>query len=243
MVNKSIEANILSKSYDPNTILESRKMKFIISTSSKDRGKEVINMDNWNFENYKNNPIVGYQHAVHGSYFSDPNPDMVIGKSDVNIDVFQGKKVLVADATFEPADINPIADKILKKLVFGSLNAASVGILPSGTGKTDKGVYYYDGQELLEWSVVNIPMNQDAVKLSIDRANDAFKLVSFLLPEVELETLKKMKVQDILDMIERKDSGQELGQLEMELSFGPDANVDSYISRLKQIQLNKKANG
>ena len=98
-MNKNFQADIISKSFDPNTIMENRKMKFIISTSSKDRGKEVINMDNWNFENYKKNPIVGYQHAIHGSYFSDPNPDMVIGKSDVNIDQFNGKYGIHAQKT------------------------------------------------------------------------------------------------------------------------------------------------
>ena len=241
MIKKDIQANILSKSFDPNTVLENRKMKFIISTGAKDRGKEVINMDNWSFENYKANPIVGYQHAVHGSYFTDPNPDMVIGKSEVNVDSFQGKKVIVAEAEFEPADINPIADKILKKLVFGSLNAASVGILPTGTGKTDKGVFYYDGQELLEWSVVNIPMNQEAIKLSIDRANDAINAVSMMLPDVAFSDLKKMSIQQILDLIEGKDLNADIEAIEEDLSIGPDPNADKYINRLNQIK--NKTNG
>ena len=241
MIKKDIQANILSKSFDPNTVLENRKMKFIISTGAKDRGKEVINMDNWSFENYKANPIVGYQHAVHGSYFTDPNPDMVIGKSEVNVDSFNGKKVIVAEAEFEPADINPIADKILKKLVFGSLNAASVGILPTGTGKTDKGVFYYDGQELLEWSVVNIPMNQEAIKLSIDRANDAINAVSMMLPDVAFSDLKKMSIQQILDLIEGKDLNADVEAIEEDLSIGPDPNADKYINRLNQIK--NKTNG
>lgn len=236
MITKNIQADILLKSFDNNTVMDTRKMKFIISTGSTDRGKEVINMDNWNFDNYKKNPIVGYQHAVHGSLFSDPNPDMVIGKSEIGVDSFQGKKVIVAEATFEPADINPIADKILKKLVFGSLNAASVGILPTGSGKTDKGVYHYAGQELLEWSVVNVPMNQDAVKLSIDRANEAIKMVSILLPEIDFEELKSMKIQDILDQIENKDKNIDVESIEKNLSVGPDPNLDNYVNRLNKIK-------
>lgn len=239
MITKQFEASILSKSFDQNTVLESRKMKFIISTGAKDRGKEIINMDNWSFENYKMNPIVGYQHAVHGSYYSDPNPDMIIGKSVVNTDTFSGKKVIVAEAEFEPADINPIADKILKKLVFGSLNAASVGILPVGNGKTEKGVYYYDGQELLEWSVVNIPMNQEAVKLSIDRANDAIRQVSRMLPDIDINDLKKMKIQEILDLIEGKEIGENLAQIEETLT-APDPQSEVINSRLNQIKSNRK---
>lgn len=239
MIKKDIQANILSKSFDPNTVLESRKMKFIISTGAKDRGKEVINMDNWSFDNYKSNPIVGYQHAVHGSYFTDPNPDMVIGKSEVNVDSFNGKKVIVAQAEFEPAEINPIADKILKKLVFGSLNAASVGILPTGNGKTEKGVYYYEGQELLEWSVVNIPMNQEAIRLSVDRANDAIKVLSMMLPDISFDDLKKMSIREILDNLEGKNVNLE--EVEKDLSVGPDPNVDKYMNRLNQIK--NKTNG
>lgn len=239
MIKKDIQANILSKSFDPNTVLESRKMKFIISTGAKDRGKEVINMDNWSFDNYKSNPIVGYQHAVHGSYFTDPNPDMVIGKSNVNVDSFNGKKVIVAEAEFEPADINPIADKILKKLVFGSLNAASVGILPTGNGKTEKGIYYYEGQELLEWSVVNIPMNQEAIRLSVDRANDAIKVLSMMLPDISFDDLKKMSIREILDNLEGKNVNLE--EVEKDLSVGPDPNVDKYMNRLNQIK--NKTNG
>lgn len=239
MIKKDIQANILSKSFDPNTVLESRKMKFIISTGAKDRGKEVINMDNWSFDNYKSNPIVGYQHAVHGSYFTDPNPDMVIGKSEVNVDSFNGKKVIVAQAEFEPAEINPIADKILKKLVFGSLNAASVGILPTGNGKTEKGIYYYEGQELLEWSVVNIPMNQEAIRLSVDRANDAIKVLSMMLPDISFDDLKKMSIREILDNLEGKNVNLE--EVEKDLSVGPDPNVDKYMNRLNQIK--NKTNG
>jgi hypothetical protein len=240
MIKKDIQVSILSKSFDPNTVLESRKMKFIISTGAKDRGKEVINMDNWSFDNYKANPIVGYQHAVHGSYFTDPNPDMVIGKSDVNVDSFNGKKVIVAEAEFEPADINPIADKILKKLVFGSLNAASVGILPTGNGKSEKGVYYYEGQELLEWSVVNIPMNQEAIKLSIDRANDAIRAVSMMLPDVAFSDLKRMSVQQILDAIEGVREDADVEKLEKDLTIGPDPNVDIYVNRLNQFKTKNK---
>lgn len=233
---KNIQANIISKSFDPNTVLETRKMKFIISTGSKDRGREVINMDAWSFDNYKSNPIVGYQHAIHGNTFSDPNPDMVIGKSEVAVDLFSNKKVIVAEAEFEPADINPIADKILKKLVFGSLNAASVGILPVGNGRHEKGIYYYDGQELLEWSVVNIPMNQDAVKLSIDKALDAVRFVSDFLPEVNDTELKKMTVQQILDLIEGK--GKSVTD-ELVDSLA-DEKADFYLNRLNQIKTNRK---
>ena len=70
-----------------------------------------------------------------------------------------------------PKDLNEKADKIFRKVKFGSLKAVSVGFAPTGRGHLgdetrgeDPDVYYYDGQELLEVSVVNIPSNKNAVK-------------------------------------------------------------------------------
>ena len=83
----------------------------------------------------------------------------------------KGKKLMV-DVEFEPADINPLADKIYKKLQFGSLNAVSVGFMATdgewGEGEEslsgENPTYYYKSQELLEVSVVNIPANKNALK-------------------------------------------------------------------------------
>ena len=89
----------------------------------------------------------------------------------LNID---GDKLMV-DVDFEPAEINPLAEKVYQKLLFGSLKGVSVGFIPIGKGHWGEGVealtgenptYYYAGQELLEVSVVNIPANPNALKKS-----------------------------------------------------------------------------
>lgn len=232
MSTKYLDASIVEKSFDKKTVEETREMQFIISTSTKDRGGEVINMDNWKLEKYAANPIVGYQHEVYGgSLLSLPNPDYIIGKSATAIDSFQGKRVLVSKATFEPEKINPLAEKIFQKLLFGSLNAASVGILPIGEGKYKKEekTYYYDGQELLEWSVVNIPMNGEANRMS----------VKSVMTEQANELFKKIKVSDeirkqLLDAIEKEYGGREAEQAEEEISKA-DPDLDKYKERLKTI--------
>lgn len=234
---KHLSASIIEKVFDPKTVLETRKMRFIISTGTKDRGREVVNMDKWHFTQYKSNPVVGYQHAIYGGgLFTDPNPDFVIGKSSVDVSSYQGKKVLESEAEFEPKDINELADKILKKLAFGSLNAASVGILPIGEGsyKKEERTYYYDEQELLEWSVVNIPMNGEATRMSmkqvmVEQANDLFK---------------KIKVDDglrrtILEQIEKEYGSKEAEQLEMTFDTnktGADPDLDKYIERFNKLK-------
>ena len=83
----------------------------------------------------------------------------------------------MVDITFEPKEINELAEKVFQKIMFGSLNSVSVGFLPLGKGHWGEGdeapneareTYYYDGQELLEISVVNIPSNANATRKGED---------------------------------------------------------------------------
>lgn len=236
---KYLDASIVEKSFDAKTVEETREMQFIISTATKDRGGEVINMEGWQLERYKSNPVVGYQHEVYGGgLLGTPNPDYIIGKSVTNLDSFQGKRVLVSKATFEPEKINPLAEKIFQKLMFGSLNAASVGILPVGDGtyKKEEKTYYYAGQELLEWSVVNIPMNGEAMRMSMkslmtEQANDLFK-------KVKID--EKLK-QAILDQIEKEYGEQKAAGAEKELeTTGADPDFNKYKDVLEKVKNKSK---
>ena len=90
-------------------------------------------------------------------------------------EAFVENNQLIVRITFEPADLNEKADKIFRKLIFGSLHAVSVGFKPTAKGHMgdeergeDPNVYYYNGQELLEVSVVNIPSNPNALMRSIE---------------------------------------------------------------------------
>ena len=80
--------------------------------------------------------------------------------------------------------MNELADKVYKKLQFGTLKAVSVGFRPVGKGAWGKGeeaiggsreTYYYAGQELLEVSVVNIPANPNALKRGLDMTEEELK--------------------------------------------------------------------
>lgn len=233
---KYLDASIVEKNFDAKTVEETREMQFIISTATKDRGGEVINMDNWQLERYKSNPIVGYQHEVYGGgLLGSPNPDYIIGKSATNMDSFQGKRVLVSKATFEPEKINPLAEKIFQKLLFGSLNAASVGILPVGDGEYKKSeqTYYYAGQELLEWSVVNIPMNGEAMRMGMKS----------LMTEQAKDLFNKIKVDDklkqtILDQIENEYGNNKAGHIEneVETSQGPNPEFIKFTERFNNLK-------
>ncbi len=150
---------------------ESRTVEFVASDNSVDSYGTVIPVDKWDLTRYSGNGIVGYMHDVYGdSWTKSADPDDVIGKGEAWIE----DDKLVVRITFEPAELNEKADKIFRKLQFGSLHAVSVGFRATAKGHMgdeergeDPKVYYYAGQELLEVSVVNIPSNANALKRSI----------------------------------------------------------------------------
>lgn len=152
---------------------EGRKMTFVASDGTKDSAGTILNTKGWDLKRFNSNGIIGYQHKVYGSWSDSDNPDNIIGKGHAYV---EGDKLMV-DVEFEPEGMNELADKVYKKLVFGTLKAVSVGFRPLGKGSWGKGeealgqsneTYYYAGQELLEVSVVNIPANPNALKRSAD---------------------------------------------------------------------------
>lgn len=179
-----------------------RIVPFTISDSTRDRHGTILNMEGWNLDNYKRNPIVGYQHEVYGSWIGDTNPDSVIGTGNVYIK--DGE--LIGEVKFEPEKVNPLAEKIFQKVMIGTLRATSVGFIPIGKGTYGKDkegpgqeneTYYYAGQELLEFSIVNIPSNPKATKRKIF---DQFGHI--LLNYFKKEELEKMTVAELLNYAE-----------------------------------------
>lgn len=153
---------------------DERKVQFVISTNDKDRHNTRLNMDGWNLLNYNSNGIVGYNHSVYDS----TNPDLIIGKGRAWVEGEGADKKLIGEVEFETEDINPLADKIYKKVLNGTLKATSVGFTPveknGKYGEQRDGAFHYYGQELLEFSIVNIPSNPKAVKRSAEELEELF---------------------------------------------------------------------
>lgn len=191
---------------------ETRTVEFVISSNSKDRHGTVVNMDNWQLDNYNRNGIVGYQHNVYGGGICEaPDPNNVIGIGKA----WKENNQLIGQVKFEPKDINPLADIIFKKVLFGSLKATSVGFKPVGTGSYGEGeeakgrsneTYYFAGQELLEFSIVNIPSNPDAIKKSLEaQTENAIAFIQKTLNNrFDRNTIMEMRIADVIDLIDGK---------------------------------------
>ena len=202
---------------------KTRTVTFVASTDSRDRHGTVLNQKNWDIDNFNRNPVIGYQHNVYGgNECNEPNPDSQLGVGKAYFETTKKaskdeKTELLIDVTFEPAELNPLAEKVFQKILHGSLRASSVGFIPlkddkgnKGTyGKqnedgeiTDSDTYFFVGQELLELSIVNIPSNPDALKKSF--RNDTSKALTFLTKALNMRyaEIEDLKVRDILDILD-----------------------------------------
>ncbi len=220
------------------TIEETRTIPFIISSDAKDRHGSRLNMKNWKLDNYNRNPIVGYQHNVYGDNMCvPPNPDDIVGPSRIYFIEEEGRTLMMGDVTFETKEVNPLADKLFQKVLNGTLRAASVGFLEVGKGKSiaEKDAngkvigetYHFDGQELLEWSIVNIPSNPEATTKSLRNHTVAgigfLRGIGMTVPEI------RKIANDILDSIEAKEKPKEEVK-------GSDPNLMNIKERLNKIK-------
>ena len=149
---------------------ESRTFQFVISTESRDRHGTVIKADGWSLENFNANGIVAFMHNTSNDWWSGSSldPDDILGPGRAWIE--DGK--LIGEVTFEDKETNPKAHKIMGKILSGTLRATSVGFSPIEghwgvlEDNEDTGTYYYDRAELLEFSIVAIPSNPEALMRS-----------------------------------------------------------------------------
>lgn len=141
--------------------VEDRTIRFDFSTEDKDRHKTVIYANGWDLENFNKNGIASFQHEAYGN----PDPDMIIGSAKA----WTEQNKLVGDITFETEDVNPLADKLFKKVKNGTLNAVSVGFIEKSghwgdkERSEDEDTYYFDQVELIEISLVTVPSNPNAL--------------------------------------------------------------------------------
>lgn len=133
-------------------VLEDRSIKFIITSGAADRENDVIDPNGWDVSNYLKNPVVLFAH----DYGSLP----VARTTEL---VQHGDK-LIAVAEFASAELNPMAEQVFNMLKQGFLKGASVGFRPTSFEYNDeRGGVDFTGQELLEFSVVPVPANAQAL--------------------------------------------------------------------------------
>lgn len=142
-----------------------------IATESVDRHGTIIEARGVNLDAYKRNPVVLFNHDY----------DRIVGRA-ANIQVRGGN--IVAEIEWDEED--EFAAGIARKMRQGFLNAASVGFLiQNGQEDTERGAFVIDQSELVEFSIVAVPSNRDALVMSRDLKQQVADM------RAELEALRR----------------------------------------------------
>lgn len=131
---------------------QDRTVEIRISTSTRDRDHDSISPTGWKLINYRKNPVVLYGH----DYRSLP-----IGQ---DTGITADELGLLARPKFCEPELYPLADTVYRMLLGGFLRAASVGMNPLLWSFNEEARGYdFQEQELLEYSIVPVPANPEAL--------------------------------------------------------------------------------
>jgi phage head maturation protease len=162
---------MLTRAYDATVSDVDREKRTIVSTintDALDRYKTVIVPEGGRFDNYRKNPVVLCNH----------NHDALpIGK---NLWIKGQKRKLVAKTQFLPSGKDDLADKVFDLYAEGFLNAWSISFdeidagppTPDEIRKRPELVQcrcVYRVWDLLEYSCVTVPGNQECVRKAAER--------------------------------------------------------------------------
>lgn len=156
-------------------VQDDRTVKFVISTGGEDREKDIIDPSGWSVDNYMSNPVVMFAH----DYNSLP-----VAKT---ISLETHGDSLVAIAQFAEAELNPLAEQVFQMLKGGFLTGASVGFRPTEFSYNEtRGGVDFSAQELLEFSVVPVPANPQALIAAGVRSDDVDLIVDWARRTLEV---------------------------------------------------------
>lgn len=155
---KTFEIKVLDRRKDGGRI--------IISTGGADRDRDRVFPQGCESGNYLNNPIVQWGH----NYY---DPWATVGRTKTLEITETG---IVADFELRPAANDQDPQNITLLLWEGDwIRTASIGFQPKSAVPNDFGGMDFVSWELLEWSLVPVPANQDALRLAAKQYPVAFK--------------------------------------------------------------------
>lgn len=154
-----------------------------ISTEARDREGDIIRASGWSLEAYTRNPVVLWAHR------HDFPP--VARAAEIK----QRGSALYAIAEFVPADtpvVGPMAEALRRLYREKFMRGVSVGFIPRKWQPLSGGGREFIEQELLEFSLVPVPANAEALaRSSADQVRSDDKLVDAILSmcNKDLQTL------------------------------------------------------
>ncbi len=174
---------------------DDRSLIFTISTASVDRMGDTIAVDGWKLDNYRKNPVVLWGH--------DAESLPVARASKVWVE----DKKLKAETEFTPLGMARFNDTIFDMLKGKFLNATSVGFQPLKYAFTDDpqrrfGIDFME-QELLEFSIVSVPANPEALIEARSAGIDVGPMIDAYVEQI-IKASEGEKLTTILDKLAAK---------------------------------------
>jgi hypothetical protein len=169
-IHKTFEIQVLEGSDNGGRIL--------INTGALDRDRDRVLPSGMVIDNYTRNPVVQWGHNYR-------DPWATVGKTtrmDVTADG------VIAEFELRPAANDQDPQNIVRLLWEGGwVRTASIGFIPTQGKQNPEGGMDFSEWELLEWSLVPIPANQDALRLAV-KGIDTLPAESSDLPMPESST-------------------------------------------------------
>lgn len=141
---------------------EAGRYSITITTPGVDRDFDRVLPGGADLSRYMANPVVMWAHDYSGWTASEGIP---IGRT-LSLDVSDAG--INADFEFLPGD--PFVDRVRNAWDRGFLRTASIGFMPTEWEANEQDGWDFTGWELLEWSLVPIPANPEALRLAMKSA-------------------------------------------------------------------------
>ena len=157
----SVGRNVRSMGMDVvrREAVNATRRSVVIAANERARTAPEIDLAGLRFENYRRNPVVMWAHDSTGR---SPSGGLPIGRT-LSIDR-SGEGGIVAE--FEFLEDDPFAQRIRNAWDKGFLRAASISWLPIESMPAKSGGARDVRAELLEWSIVSVPADPDALRES-----------------------------------------------------------------------------
>ena len=136
-----------------------------IAANERVRQPPELDFDGMSTDNYARNPVVMWAHDVSGR---SPSGGLPVGRT-LRLDKRQGGELVV---DFEFLSDDPFAKRVRNAWDKGFLRAASISWLPIAGEPAGDGRWRDTRSDLLEWSIVPVPADPDALRQAHRRMLD-----------------------------------------------------------------------
>ena len=184
----------LDYGYSPSTDKASMSALFRICTARVDREGDIIEPSGVDWSDYKNAPVVKYEHGLTGI----PLPIAKSEDANGQCHFFYGhpeadepEDAIYARAFFDDRD--QLSRQMFHLVDIGFLKAASIHVLPLNIRELPNGGTHALSSSALEWSICTVGMNPDAFKKSFQKKSDFLDAVGLHM-DIASRILSEQKI-------------------------------------------------